>query len=209
VNVPLIPRAVDSYLRLVRLPLDGAIRLLPGDGGGARSAATLALDRADASVRSKVAAALGDEALLEDAEHRREAIRNGERAVRLRGQAERTAEHADARLRQRQEQTTRQRARADERAQKRRQEITGAQEIRQRNAASTKRKRLDASRLAAEDVEQTIAEREPQERLSVAETRSDALRQKEKELTARDEARRLREATERTKTERKESPGTT
>ena len=36
-NVRAIPRtAVEGYLRLVRVPLDGAVSLLPGNGTGAR-----------------------------------------------------------------------------------------------------------------------------------------------------------------------------
>lgn len=60
-NVRAVPRtAVESYLRLVRLPLDGAISLLPGNGVGAKPAARLSLDRADASLRAVIARILGD-----------------------------------------------------------------------------------------------------------------------------------------------------
>ena len=53
-NMRVIPRtAVDSYLRLLRLPLDGAISLLPGNGTGAKPAAALALDRLDAALQSR------------------------------------------------------------------------------------------------------------------------------------------------------------
>ena len=59
-NARTLPRtAVDGYLRLVRLPLDTAIGLLPGNGNGPAPAAKLAVDRADASVRAVVAKGSG------------------------------------------------------------------------------------------------------------------------------------------------------
>ena len=65
-NIRVIPRtAVNSWLKLVRLPLDGAIRLLPGSGSGPRPTAKLAIDRADATVRAVIAGVLGDSQLSE------------------------------------------------------------------------------------------------------------------------------------------------
>jgi hypothetical protein len=188
---------------VVRLPLDGAIRLLPGDGTGARATAALALDRADATVRAVIASVLSDEVLRDDARHRREAAGERERALRLRGQAEHTAERADTRLERRQEQSTEQRARANERAQERSREATREQKLRERRAAETESERLDTTRRAAEHVEQELAEREPNERLKTLDAKNDALRQKEKALAARDEARRLRDAAGRAKSQRK------
>ena len=51
-DLRVIPRtAIDRYLRVVRLPLDGVIELFRGNGTGAQPAAKLALDRADARLR--------------------------------------------------------------------------------------------------------------------------------------------------------------
>ena len=63
-----IPRAaVESSLRLVRLPLDAGIGRLPGNGTGARPTARLALDRTDATLRAFVGTLLSDPVLREDA----------------------------------------------------------------------------------------------------------------------------------------------
>jgi hypothetical protein len=121
-NVRAIPRtAVDGYLRLVRLPLDSAISLIPGNGTGAKPAARLALDRIDAALRAAIATVLGDSLLGEDADQRRDAAQDREEGLRLRREAERTAEQADTRLVQSQEQATQQRERANQTAKTRQQ----------------------------------------------------------------------------------------
>jgi hypothetical protein len=204
VNIRVIPRtAVDSYLRLVRFPLDGAISLLPGNGTGAKPAAELALDRLDARLRAVIATILSDPVLLEDAEQRRSAAEEREHALRLRVEAERKAEQADTRLEERQEQATRQREQASQRATVRRQQAAREQEKAQRRAAKAESDRLEASRRTAERAQEALNDRVPAERLETLNAKTDALRDKEKELAARDEARRLREAASRTKTERK------
>ena len=79
-NVRRIPgTAVESSLRLVRLPLDAAVDRLPGNGTGARPTARLALDRADAAVRAFAGTILGDSVLREDAQMRRVALEARER----------------------------------------------------------------------------------------------------------------------------------
>ncbi|HWK18585.1 MAG TPA: hypothetical protein VNR66_14125, partial [Solirubrobacteraceae bacterium] len=79
-NALALPRtAVDRYLRVVRLPLDRAIALLPGDETGAGPAAKLTVDRVDAEVRAAIAALLRDPALRRDAE--REAARHAAEAA--------------------------------------------------------------------------------------------------------------------------------
>jgi hypothetical protein len=60
-----------------------------------------------------------------------------------------------------------------------------------------------SSRTAAERGEEALNHRAAKDRLETLSTKSDAMREKEKELAARDEARRLREAASRTKAERK------
>src|SRR5947199_9420835 len=118
-----IPRsAVQTYLKLVRLPLDGAINLLPGNGTGARPAARLALDRLDATVRAALATMLSDPVLHEDAEQRREAAEHREHGLRLRAEGERRSEQADAQLGVGQRMATQQRERANQRTNVRRQE---------------------------------------------------------------------------------------
>lgn len=203
-NVRVIPRtAISGYLRLLRLPLDGAVRLLPGNGTGAGPAAKLALDRADARTRAAIGAVLADPVMREDAHRRLEAADERERGQRLRGEAERRGEVADERLEQRQESATQRRRQATRRAGTRKTQAQKRQQQRKQQAKRTEGQRLENSQELAERREEVIEEREPHERLEALEAKTDALREQEKELTARDEARRLAEAAARAKAERK------
>src|SRR4051794_14068206 len=117
-NARVIPRtAVGGYLKLIRLPFDAAVSLLPGNGTGSGPSLALALDRAEASARAVAGAVLGDPVLREDATRRRAAADERERALRLRTAAEHKTERADEHLSQRQEGAERRRAQARERAQ--------------------------------------------------------------------------------------------
>jgi hypothetical protein len=203
-NVRTIPgTAVDGYLRLVRVPLDGAISLLPGNGTGAKPTAEIALDRLDATLRGAIANLLSDTALRDDAERRRIAAQERGRALRLRAKAGVKAEEADSRLEKRQQQATDQREQATQRAEVRRQMVARERETKKRHAAKTESGRLQASRRTAERREEAVNARAPKERLKAVDAKADALRDKEKQLVARDEARRLRDAAGRAKAERK------
>ena len=203
-NVRTLPRtAVDGYLRLLRAPLDRVIGLLPGDGTGARPAAQATVDRADAQLRGAIGRVLRDPDLSEDAQRRMTAAQQRRSAIELRDQAERTAEKADSKLEQREQEATRRRRQASERTQARRRQASQSQEQRKRRAAQAESRRLSATRQAAERRDAQLEQQAARERLETLDTKSDALRQKEKEVTARDEARRLREAADRAKAERK------
>ncbi len=203
-NVRRIPgTAVESSLRLVRLPLDAAVGRLPGNGTGARPTARLALDRADAAVRALAGKILGDSVLREDAQMRRVALKAREQGQALRGEAEQKTEQADARLEQRQDQIARQRAHAELRAKSRRDEAERERREKTRRAEEVERKRLAASRNAANRVDEAVSERAPRARLEALDAKTDALRKKEEALAANDEARRLRDAASRAKAERK------
>lgn len=195
--------AVDSYLKLIRMPLAGAISLLPGNGTGAQPTALLALDRVDAAVRVIAARLLGDPVLLEDAQQRLVAAEERERALRLRVEAERVDEYAEERLEQRDEQADRLRAEADERAEARRQQAAKERQEKQQHAKQVTDARLEANANAAEQAQEAVAKRAPRKRLDALEAKTEALRAKEQELAARDEARRLRQAATQAKAERK------
>jgi hypothetical protein len=203
-NTRALPRsAVQTYLKLVRLPFDGAINLLPGNGTGAKPAARLALDRLDATLRAVLAGVLSDPVLREDAEQRRGAAEQRENGLRLRVEAQRKAEQADARLEVHQQKATQERDRANQQSQARRQEAARAKEQSKRRAAKAESERLNASRRTARRGDEVLNHRAAKERLETLGSKTDALREKEKELAARDEARRLREAASQTKAERK------
>lgn len=200
-NARFLPRiALTSGLKLARLPLDTVIAVLPGDGAGAR----LALDRADAAVRSVFGAILGDPALRTDAERRRQAAQERQRAAKLRAEAERTGERAEARFEQREDHAREQRERAVRREQGRRRQARNTAEEQKRRADETERNRRANSRQIKNRREEEVAQQEPRERLEALEAQSDALRAKEAEVVARDEAERLAEAASRTKANRKQ-----
>lgn len=195
--------AVDSSLRLVRLPLDVAIGRLPGNGTGARPSARLAVDRTDATLRWFAGIILSDPVLREDAELRRAALRQREHAQELRGEAQQKTEQADARLEERQDQVARQRRKAEKRANSQSQDADREREARTRAAEETERKRSAASDAATARADKAISERAPEARLETLDARTDALVKKDEALTADDEARRLSEAASHAKAERK------
>jgi hypothetical protein len=203
-NVRVIPRtALNGYLRLVRTPVDTAIGLLPGNGDGPRPAAQLAVDRADATVRTVAGTLLRDPVLREDGQRRRRAARERERAVGLRSREQHTAQSAGTKLEQREEQARKQRQRARETASaRRRQAETEAQKEKQR-AAKAESRRREAAQKAAAKREEAIENRASREELQSVEAESDALRAREAELASRDEARRLAEAASKVRAERK------
>ena len=57
-------RALEGYIKLVRLPVDGMLAL--AGGGDSAAALKLALDRVEATVRGAAGAMLGDDALTAD-----------------------------------------------------------------------------------------------------------------------------------------------
>jgi colicin import membrane protein len=203
-NVRDIPTtAVDSYLKLVRLPVDSAIRLLPGNGTGARPAAKLAVDRADATVRALIAGLLGDDTLREDAQRRRAAADEREQALRLHAEAERTAEQADARLDERKEQATRRRREARQRADAKGEDASRQRARQVRRAAEVRNGRLENSRQTAERSERAVEDRAARDRLEALEAKTEALREREQELAVRNTAEDLRESAARAKANRK------
>lgn len=203
-NVQVIPRtAVKGYLKLVRTPLDSAIGLLPGNGEGAKPSAQLAVDRADAMARTVAGALLRDPVLREDGARRRQAAQERERGVRLRDHAEQTAQQADARLQEREERAQEERRRARQTASSRRREAEARAQKKKQQAVRTETRRRQTARDAASQREQAIEQRAPQEELQTLEAKSEALRAREAELAARDEAQRLSQAASRVKAERK------
>ncbi|MGN6169099.1 MAG: hypothetical protein ACTHQQ_13155, partial [Solirubrobacteraceae bacterium] len=159
-NVRLIPRtAVQGYLKLVRTPLDTAIGLLPGNGTGRKPGAQLAVDRADASVRSMAGTLLRDPVLRADGERRRQAAHERERGLRLRDRADETAEEADARLQERERQAGQERRRAREATSARRRQAETRAQTKKQQAAKAEGRRREAARDAAAQREQAIEKR--------------------------------------------------
>ena len=71
-NLKLVPRTmIDGYLRAIRVPVDGAVRLLLAGDRPTRRKVELAIDRTDATMRALSGVILRDEVLVESAKQRR------------------------------------------------------------------------------------------------------------------------------------------
>lgn len=190
-----IPRgAVDGAVKLARLPLDVAVSLLPGNGNGARPAASIAVDRWEATMRELAGYALLDDELREDAARRRMAADERARALRLREAAERRRAEADERLDDRVEQEEEQRSEAEQRAERQRREAEQRRDAKARAAAQAESKRKAASRRARARVDEAIEQQADEARLEQLRAEARALEEREAALTAEDEAQRLQDA---------------
>ena len=199
-----IPRgAVDGAVKLARLPVDAAIALLPGNGNGARPAATIAVDRVDATVRKVAGYALRDEELREDAMRRRVAADERARALRLRDTAEARSAAADEKLADRVEQAEERRAAAEQRAKRERAQAEQRRAAKSRAAGQAETKRKASSRRAKAKVDEVIDEQADEARLAQLKTEAKALEKREAALIAKDEARRLQDAATARKAARK------
>jgi hypothetical protein len=105
--------AVDTYLKLVRLPFDTAIRMFPDGGTGVRPAAKAAVDGADAGIRAIVAMALGYPVSVGDATGLR---RHGDREERHDGRGHESSEQRARHLKEQRERAKEQRARPRDKA---------------------------------------------------------------------------------------------
>src|SRR5947209_5181354 len=108
-------RAVDQWLKILRLPVQASLQVLPNGSQGPRNAALLTVDRADATVRATIGSILNDNELVADAQRRRVAAEERERALSLRLTAEAKKAEADDRLAERHEELDQRRADAEQR----------------------------------------------------------------------------------------------
>src|SRR5215218_2264553 len=165
-----IPRAaLGAWLKAVRWPLDRAAGLVGGD------ASRIAVDRFEAAVRGTAGAAMNDPELRADAERRRRAADQRERAVELHAEAQERASDADQKLQQHQQSAQQRREQASEQAQQRKQEAAEQAEQRKHQAAEAAERRQEASRKAAEAGEQAIEDRSRHERLEQAAKQEEAV----------------------------------
>ena len=194
---------LDTYLRVARLPLDVATRLLPNGDQGPRSAATIAVDRADAALRDAIGSFFHDDELRADAQRRRAAADIREHALEKRADAEAASQSAEERFEERRDRAEQLRQQAEERAQQEEQQIEAERRERKQRTQATARKQKQAAEHAAAEKEAAIDDRARRSRLKVLERESEALDQEEGALTASDEAQRLRKAASATKAARK------
>ena len=193
--------AVGGSLTLAKLPVDGALRLTGSDS------AQIALDRADATVRSVAGFVLGDDVLMEDAARRREAADERARALNLHSAAADTVERAAETVEEGAERAAQTRVAAADEAARRQREARERSEARKKQAAARARKRKAAAAGDAARQEDAIDAEARRARLDTLGTRAEALEEKEEALAAREEARLLREAASKTKAQRKARRG--
>jgi hypothetical protein len=198
-----IPTAVlDGYLKLIRLPLDGTVRLLTRDRGRA-AGMTLALDRWDATVRRLAGTALGSDELRQDAARRRAAAGEREQALELRTEATRRSRQADERLVGTIGQADRRRQASARRAQQKRRLAEEQRTEKSRRLSAAESRRKTATRNAAAKTQEAVEERGKKTRLEQLDREATVLAEQERALNARDEASRLRTAAGAAKAARK------
>ena len=199
-NVRTITRAaVGGSIRLVRMPYELALGVIPGEA----TAAKLALDRADATARGIAGAVLRDPELREDARRRHAAAAERRRAVSLRADAEQVGDTAEEQLEQGHRRAQARRSQADRRSASRRSQSERKRTQRRRTAAEDESRRREQSGDLEERVEEAIEERAPAARLEAADVKAEAQAELDQALTETDEAQRLEHAAERAKEERK------
>src|SRR3954452_19816255 len=123
--------AIGGWLSLARPPIDTALRFAGGNASGVK----LAVDRADATARTLLGALLGDEVLQEDADRRRTAAEERERAQRLRREADARTAQAEQRVEKRAHKAGERKRQADADAEQRREQAGGRRNARKSGAA--------------------------------------------------------------------------
>src|SRR5215210_7676567 len=100
-----IPRAaIGGYLKLVTWPLRTGLRAVGlGASNGASSSVEVAVDRVDAAVRGAAGTVLADDELRRDANRRRTAADERERAIDLREEAQERSRRAKEEAAEREE----------------------------------------------------------------------------------------------------------
>ena len=195
--------ALDTWLKVARAPIDAVTRVLPNGSHGPRSAARLAVDRTDATVRATFGRALRDPMLVADAQQRRVAADKRQEAIRLQVEAE-NVEAATAQRYERERRAAEQlREQAHQQAAEQQAKVRRERTARERAAdrqAAAQRRAIEEGRA------QELAEVESdakRARLRVLEDETDAVERVADALTAEDEVKRLQRATAKAKTARK------
>ncbi len=195
-----IPGALlSSTLKIIRVPLDGTLRL----GGDSTEAARVMVDRADAGIREAAGLFLRDEGLAEDADRRKAAADERRHALRLKSEAQYRADRGDAAVETARDEAQKLRRNADRSARQQKQRAGKRRVAKTAEASKASRRRTQGAERTAQNRKQAVAERNKPERLAAVEKRSEALDAKQSALTASEEARRLNEAASGVKAKRR------
>jgi len=198
---------VDVGLNVVRRPLLVATHALPNGEAGPRNAVTLIIDRMDASVRETAGRILDDEALCFEAQQRRAAADERERATRLRVAAEEHREQADEELVDSLEAAEERRDQVKRQADEREEAVDSARASRTSSARKTASRQKQAVNSARDEKVEASAKRSERQRLEVLDDELDALDTEADAEVASDEAQRLRKAAGAAKAARKRTAG--
>jgi hypothetical protein len=194
-----LPRhAVAGYIKLARLPLDTTVKLA---GRGERG--KLVVDRAGAAARDVAGATLGDDELRRDAQLRRAATDERERAHDLRDAAEQRERDADERYAERKQTAAGRRRQASQRAGPKRRTAEHRHDANRSQVRKTARARKAATDRATASKQDAIDARAKRQRLSTLDRTAEALERRDAAVTAQDEAKRLGDAAARAKAKRK------
>ena len=194
---------VGGYVKLLRLPFDAAVGLRTRNGRRDLSVGTITLDRFEARLRSIAGHTLRDDELVRDADRRRLAADERERAGHLRAEAQRRSEHAEERLSEREKKADQQRRQAARRAADRKKRAEQQQGAETRRIAGLETRRRRANEKATARKAEAIDDRSKRSRLRQLDQEADALAKKRDALTAKNESQRLRRAASTTKSARK------
>jgi hypothetical protein len=195
--------AVGGYVKLLRLPLDAAVGARTRNGRADHSDGTIRLDRLEATLRGIAGRTLRDEELVRDANRRRLAADERERAGRLRVEAQTRSEHADQQLSSKEQKADQRRRQAARHTADRKQRAEQRRQAETRRIADLQSRRRAANEQATARKEEAIEDRVKRTRLQQLEEEADALAKKQDALTAKNEAQRLRSAASETKAVRK------
>lgn len=192
--------AVDGYLKVVRKPVDAVLSRGKSDRSKALS---VKLDRVDAAARSAAGTALRNPDLKDDAQRRREAAGERERAQRLRGVATEHAEKAEAQSAAVQEEAEQRRRKAAEQTERRKQQAQKRKAAARKKAAEASSERKQSAKKAAAETKAESAKQTKREQLAQLEAKEAALEKKEAAVNSAAESRRLAEAASEAKAKRK------
>jgi hypothetical protein len=197
-----IPRTVVSTsLKIVRLPLEQALKLATGSNGAAEENSVRATaDRADAAAREVAGKATQDDQLQQTATRQRRAADQRDEAATRKRQADERKRQAD----ERKQQAEQKRSQASRRAQQERSAAEEQRRTRERRAAEVANKRETEAREAAQATQAQVAAREQRARLEQLDSEADAINKREDALTASNEADRLKAAAEHAKEARRD-----
>jgi hypothetical protein len=192
--------AIGGYVKLLRLPLDTALRVA---GRGKSSGAGQAVDHVDATAREVAGAVTGDEELKEQGRRKHKAAEQRGRAADLKAAAEAKRQEADQDLDEGRERAQQRRKQAGQRAQERRQKAAQQTTKQKQSAKQSEQRRKAATAKATAKAQEAIDDRARDARLEQLDRQERALTEQEEAVTASDEAQRLEKAASQVKEQRK------